>query len=247
MKHFVAYARLFFFLSTMAIGILFCMISAVFGGNFIRRNIKIRKAWIRFVAPLMGIRMKQTGFIPDGPCLFISNHRSFLDPVVALYYVSAWPLAKAEISRYPLIGYGTRLTGILFVNRGSMDSRRGAKHAIAQVLSRGEGVLVYAEGTTNTDAKTIELKGGSFKVAMDLGVPIIPIAIEYEDTGDHWGGSSLLTHYIKQVGKRKTACAIAFGPTIHGVDYRDSVQKTKLWMDSQLLEFRQEFDAKLDR
>ena len=117
MKYLIAYTRLAFFMSTMAVGIMFCMINALFGGNYIARNMKIRRAWIRFVVPFMGIRIKQKGSVPNGAFLFISNHRSFLDPVIALYYTSTWPLAKAEINRYPLIGYGTRLTGILFVDR----------------------------------------------------------------------------------------------------------------------------------
>lgn len=221
------------------------MINALFGGNYIARNMKIRRAWIRFVVPFMGIRIKQKGSVPNGAFLFISNHRSFLDPVIALYYTSTWPLAKAEINRYPLIGYGTRLTGILFVDRDNAHSRIGARDAIAGVLARGEGVLVYAEGTTNTGATTMPLKGGSFKVAMNHKVPIVPIAIEYEDIADHWGGTSLLAHYIKQMGKWRTACGISFGPPIDSEDHRKALKITQNWIDKQLLVFRKEFDEGL--
>lgn len=242
MKFLLAYTRLFFFLSTMAVGIMFCMINALFGGDYVTRNMKIRQAWIRFVAPWMGIRISKKGVVPKGACLFISNHRSFLDPVIALYYASAWPLAKAEINRYPLIGYGTRLTGILFVDRNSARSRSGARDAIARVLARGEAVLVYAEGTTNTGDKTMPFKGGSLKVAMNYNIPIVPVAIEYRDTGDHWGGTSLLAHYVKQMGKWRTSCGISFGPPMDSSDHNEALKTAQEWVNNQLLEFRREFD-----
>ncbi len=230
-------------MATMAVGIGFCLVNAAIGGDYIQRNMGIRRAWIRFVSPFMGIRIEKRGAVPEGACLIIGNHRSFLDPMVALYYVCAWPLAKAEVSNYPLIGFGTRITGILFVQREDSNSRKGARLEIAQIFKRNESVLVYPEGTTNTGPTSMPFRLGSFQVASQYEVPVVPVAIEYADPRDHWGGTSLLKHYIRQVGRLRTRCTISFGPPIHSFDHLEVAEQAQQWIDDQLISFRAQYNS----
>ena len=237
-----AFFRFFFFFLSMSIGILLCMISSLFGGDVLGRNMTIRKYWIRLAIWILGLEIDVEGKILDGVYLYTSNHRSFSDPVVALYFIKAFPLAKAEVSGYPLVGFGARLTGILFVQRNSMKSRANARNAIQQTLVRGQNVLIYPEGTTTIEARSQPFKVGSFEIAAALQTPVIPVAIEYRDPGDHWKDTSIWSHYRRQFGKRKCHCKISFGSPITNSDPIQLKQITRSWIDDRLILFREEFN-----
>ncbi|MFQ5446551.1 MAG: lysophospholipid acyltransferase family protein [Saprospiraceae bacterium] len=90
-----------------------------FRGFDIEWALRIRQGWVRKVLRVLGVEVEMTGQPPEGPVVFIGNHRSYLDPVVALRDVMALPVAKAEVASWPLIGYGAKISGILYVKRES--------------------------------------------------------------------------------------------------------------------------------
>ncbi len=238
-----AWARLSLFVGSLSGGILLCVISSLFGGNRLRRNMKIRRGWVVLISRLIGLRMTVTGEAPGGaPYLYVSNHRSFMDPVVALHYLWALPLAKAEVSGYPLIGYGARITGVLFVKRESLRSRLSARQAIHRTLDEGHNVLIYPEGTTNDQSNSMAFKPGSFEVAASMGVSVIPMAMEYLDPNDHWKDRSLLGQYLYQFGKRRSHCHISFGPAVQSDDAVLLRTQAQTWIDNQLQRARQAYD-----
>ena len=218
------------------------MLSSIAGGKALRRNMAIRKRWVKVASVILGLRAEIDGNISSGVYLFASNHRSFADPVVALQFIYALPLAKAEVGKYPLIGYGAKITGILFVQRESLKSRMSAREAIHESLRSELSVLIYPEGTTTDQQTAHPFKGGSFEVAAELGIPVIPVAIEYEDPGDHWSNTSLLSHYLRQFGKYRSRCKIGFGEPIYAGDAKQLRLDTQKWIDEKMQIYRLHFD-----
>lgn len=204
----------------------------------------IRKQWVRLGAWILGLKFTRFGQVPEGVFLFVSNHRSFSDPVVALNYIYALPLAKAEVSKYPLIGFGAKITGVLFVQRENVKSRASAKRAINETLASEQSVLIYPEGTTTNGSTSDTFKVGSFEVAVDLGIPVVPIAIEYQDPLDHWANTGIFEHFVRQFGKGSSRCFVGFGPVLRGSDSRELMASTQGWIDEQLVQYRSEFAAK---
>lgn len=227
---------------TMSLGITLILLASLVAGKNLQRSMRIRRAWIKFITPVMGLEIINHSLPPEGVFLFISNHRSFIDPVVILHDIFALPLAKAEVSSYPLIGFGARMTGVLYVVRESMDSRMDARQAIANTLLQGSSVLIYPEGTTEITAKSGLFKKGSFEIAALINMPVVPVAMEYADPADHWKEKSLLRQYVYQFGKAKSICRIEFGDPIYSEDPEELVQMTQKWIDDHLLAFREEFD-----
>ncbi len=222
------------------------MISALFGGKYLRRNMKIRLLWIRIVSWWLGLKIQKSGEVTPGIYLFVSNHRSFIDPVVALHFIQALPLAKAEVNGYPLIGFGARMTGVLFVQREDVDSRRGARLSIRNTWKRGYSVLIYPEGTTFNTPLPGPFRKGSFEVAAEAGIPVIPIAIEFEDVQDHWKDRSLLSQYLYQFGKSSCRCKVAFGDPITEPKADVLHNLTKRWIDQKVSSFRKDWDGRQD-
>ncbi len=171
------------------------------------------------------------------PAIYISNHRCFSDPILALRFFHFLPIGKSEIAQYPLIGIAAKETGILFVNRQRRDSRHEVKLAMSENLKNGYNIFLCPEGTTNVGQLTKEFKKGAFEVAVENAVPMIPLAMVYhEPSQDFWiPGDSLIQHFIRQFGKWETRVDIYF-PTEPFTD-SDPIRlmnATKEWIDDKL-------------
>lgn len=144
---------------------------------------------------ILGIQVHfQTGAQPS-VCLYISNHRSLLDPLIELGYIDTHILSKADVEKYPLMGPGARATGVIFVERHDPDSRKAALSTIEKTLLRGASVLIYPEGTTHNEKLTSEFKRGTFDVAFNKQIPVVPVMIEYPDPEYYWTDGSLLDYF----------------------------------------------------
>ena len=73
----------------------------------------------------------------EGGGLLVSNHRSYLDPVVLLRDILAVAVAKKEVQDWPIIGYGARISGAIFVDRSNKESRRETREAIGEAIRDG--------------------------------------------------------------------------------------------------------------
>ena len=125
-------------------------------------------------------RMSRIGreHIPaSGPVIFVSNHRSFLDPFVIgtiarrpLYYV-----AKREIFRYRPVAWFLSSLGAFPVNRGAGDADMLA--TAKAILERGDCVLMFPEGTRIRPGSLGRPKRGVGRLALETGAPVVPVAV----------------------------------------------------------------------
>lgn len=200
----------------------------------IRRRQRIAAALVRFLK----VRVEQTGIARDGNYLYICNHQSYIDPVVKARVVAFLPVAKAEVSKWPLFGFGVKVTGILFVTRENKESRADTRAAIRKALSEGKPVLIYPEGTTSDQPRMLPLRPGAFQTAAELGVGVIPVAISYPDKSDAWvGNESFIAHFIRVFGKKELPVRLHFGEPLLERDATVLMEKTGAVIDGKLAEW----------
>lgn len=183
-----------------------------------KARFRVRGRFARFSLFLLGCRLKLEGepIKLQVPALIVCNHRSLLDPVICAAYVYGYYLSKAEVRDYPLIGLGSSLTGVIFVQREDKQSRNGTRKAIADTLREGKNVVLFPEGTTNAENTTKEFYKGSFEVAAEVGVPVIPTIVEYKDRDDYWVKGSLLGKSVYQFSKWRNHLHLWIGEPITG-------------------------------
>ena len=121
-----------------------------------------------------------------------------MDPVIALAVLKGMPVAKAEIAKYPLIGFAAKRTGIIWVERENIRSRSAAKNAVEQALNEGRSVLLYPEGTISySPTKLRPFKKGSFYAALNANIPVLYCAIFYKTEHAYWKEeNSLLKQFL---------------------------------------------------
>ena len=112
------------------------------------------------------------------PHLFVANHKSLAD--VFLLCLLPWEmkyLSKESIFKIPLLGWQMRVSRDIPIERGNKDSARAALVAMRDRLTRGSSVIVFPEGTRSADGSIAPFRDGAFRLAVELGVDIVPLAV----------------------------------------------------------------------
>jgi putative phosphoserine phosphatase/1-acylglycerol-3-phosphate O-acyltransferase len=117
------------------------------------------------------------------PAVFVYNHRNNFDPYVAIRLVRrGWgSVAKREIAG-PFTGVMGWLTpNVAFLDRRDAEKAVEGLRPVTELLGRGVSVLVAPEGTRSVTGQLGRFKKGAFRMAMEAGVPIVPIVIRNAD------------------------------------------------------------------
>ena len=131
---------------------------------------------------LSGVRTRIVGaehLDPKQPYIFMSNHVSNIDPpiIVPLLGRRMSILAKKELFDIPVLGTALKLANLVPVDRRNRDAAIDSVHRAVEVLKSGLSILVYPEGTRTQDGKLRQFKKGPFHMAMESGVPVVPLTI----------------------------------------------------------------------
>jgi 1-acyl-sn-glycerol-3-phosphate acyltransferase len=240
MKKIRAIWRLCYFAAYTLLRVSQIVLLSVLKGENIRRSMRIRQKWARHLLPAIGVDIQANGTPPDFPCILMGNHRSYLDPAVILHDAFAYPVSKAEVSGWPIVGYGAKVSGVLFLQRESAVSRKFTLDAIAEKLKEGFPVILFPEGTTHSDPQTIAFKPGGFRLAAANHIPVVPVAIDYASTKDYWvGNDTFLPHFIRRFGEKSMKVRVSYGEAIWNDDPVSLLNEAQSWINAELLEIRQ--------
>jgi 1-acyl-sn-glycerol-3-phosphate acyltransferase len=140
----------------------------------------------RRIGPVMATlnplwRFRYSGTMPENPrrpYVVVSNHESFADILLIshLPWEMKW-LSKAELFRIPVMGWMMWLAGDIPVKRGFGPSAVEAMERCRQVLRRRVSVMIFPEGTRSKTSELLPFKDGAFRLAIEAGVPILPLAV----------------------------------------------------------------------
>ncbi|MEY2342998.1 lysophospholipid acyltransferase family protein [Acidithiobacillus sp. IBUN Pt1247-S3] len=135
----------------------------------------------------IGVRYCMQGLenVPHGPCVILSNHQSSLETLLLWCYLPHLSFVlKAELLRFPIIGWYLPLSAPIAINRGA------GRQALKQVLEEGEKrlragvpVLIFPEGTRQACGELGTFHQTGVALAQRAGVPVVPLAV---NTGCFW-------------------------------------------------------------
>jgi 1-acyl-sn-glycerol-3-phosphate acyltransferase len=137
---------------------------------------------MRAGSKLGGIRVNVQGRenIPSEPCIFMANHVSNLDPPI-MYPEFPFRTAfflKRSLMKIPVLGTGMRMANFVPVDRdGRLESARESVKAGIRALSAGVSICTFPEGTRSRTGRLLPFKKGPFYLAMESGVPVVPVSI----------------------------------------------------------------------
>ncbi len=235
----------FFFVLTgllITFYILFIIIRGMLGFD-LKGAIAHRQNLGWLITKLNGVEREVTGTVPEGTFLYISNHRTYFDPVLECPEAAFIPVVMNEVASWPIMGHGIKLTGVVYVDRENKSSRAATRDAIAESIEKGYSVIVYAEGGTNDQPTTKLFREGSFKIAAEKGIPILPMAVDYKDRSFYWTSKYSFVGHVIATFSKKMQTKVSFGKPITGTDSKALLEQTQSWIDGELIRFREEWDA----
>lgn len=179
--------------------------------------------------------METVGSAPEYPCLMVSNHRSYLDPILMLCDIYGYPVAKAELANWPLIGKGAKMAGILYLRRESAGSRSGTLRQMLEKIEAGFSIIIFPEGTTSGLPGTLPFKKGGFKLAAQANIPVVPVALVFKDKQDFWiGKESFIGHAKRRFAEKEIEVRVHYGPKILNTDPEELLSASQSWINEVL-------------
>jgi 1-acyl-sn-glycerol-3-phosphate acyltransferase len=162
---------------------------------------------------------------PRHPYVVVSNHESFVDILLIshLPWEMKW-LSKVEMLKIPLVGWEMQLAGDVPVERGASRSALKAMVRCREVLRRRVSVIIFPEGTRSATGEMLPFKDGAFRLAIDAGVPILPLVV--------WGTRTALRKHDWRVSRARAEVRVldpveTTGMTTKDVDrLREQVRET---------------------
>ncbi len=114
----------------------------------------------------------------DVPTSSSANHQSIYD-IPILFWALPYQLriiAKESLGRFPFLGWHLRRTGHMLVDRRRPDRTKIFGWA-SRLTGNGLSLIVFPEGTRSRDGRVARFKGGSFYLALEAGLPVVPLSV----------------------------------------------------------------------
>jgi 1-acyl-sn-glycerol-3-phosphate acyltransferase len=143
---------------------------------------KVGRTWAKCILALSNIRVTVKGLSnlkPGRSYIYMPNHMSNFDiPVLQAYLpVQFRWLAKAELYKIPIFGYAMKRAGYISIDRSDRKSAIESLNKATKIIRNGVSAVIFPEGTRSHTHNIQPFKKGGFFLAVDSGVPIIPIII----------------------------------------------------------------------
>lgn len=184
-------------------------------------------AWARASNRILGIRVRTDGEPPDGPCLLVANHLSYLDIALLQSRHDCTFVSMADVKDWPVMGRMAREVGTLFVDRERRADAFRAAADIEQALRAGRTVVLFPEGRAGDGVDVRPFRSALLEPAVRLGVPVAWAALAYSTPPDQpraaevvcWADDmSFGAHLLRLMRLTRIDARIAYGdaPIVDG-------------------------------
>lgn len=197
----------------------------------------VMRTWGKSIMFFLGIKIDRNERPESNNFILMPNHRSYIDIFIVAGLTPAAMVGKAELKKWPFGKLGAKVTNSILVDRSEIKSMLKTLHKIKESVNQNIPVTLFPEGTTYKGPLTKPFKNGSFKIAADAEIPVIPMAICYEDKNYAWvGNDTFLGHFFRQMGKPTSKVYIRYGSPVKNTDYKILQAEIKSQIDQMLEE-----------
>jgi len=144
---------------------------------------RVVRTWFRGFLWICRVQVSITGTATQAPALFVANHMGWLDILVLGACLPVSFVAKAEVKRWPVVGWLCASADTLFVERGNLHSTAQISRSILRTLQRGRSVLLFPEGTSTDGSVVKPFRRRLFRPALEAACPTQAVTLLYPKAG----------------------------------------------------------------
>lgn len=168
-------------LITLVVAVPYILVASVAPeSRFIRR---LERFWVWFILRASNVKLSAEGLEraePGTSYIVMANHRSMYD-IPALHYLLGdrdlrW-IGKQEVLRVPFFGWAYGMSRHVAIDRANRGLAIAALRRAAEASAEGVSFVIMPEGTRSVDGRLLPFKKGGFHLALDTGLPILPVGI----------------------------------------------------------------------
>jgi 1-acyl-sn-glycerol-3-phosphate acyltransferase len=188
--------------------------------------------WVRINLAVYGVRVRAhrlAALDPSAPYVFMSNHRSQFDILAVVEALSDFQLrwvAKVELTRVPVFGWALKHTGHIIIDRSNRQQSVATLRAARSKMDDGVSVVIFPEGTRSADQALLPFKKGGFMLALETGIPIVPIAVR--------GSREILPRGSWQPASGEIEVVVGAPIPVAGADRDELVDRVRAFILEQL-------------
>ena len=178
----------------------------------------IVQQWSRGLAGIIGMKHVVVGTPPEPPFCLVANHLSYIDVIVLHACTKGVLISRADVAKWPGIGFLARIAGTLFINRRRIRQIVDINDQIREVLDRGDGILFFPEGTSTSGDDVSRFRSPLLNYPAALSYPVHFAAIDYKsDTFDvrthvcWWADMTFVDHLYTLLTKPGFQARVRFG------------------------------------
>ncbi len=178
------------------------------------------RVWSKGLGRIVGMRLTIVGSPPTAPFFLASNHLSYVDIFLLHGCLDGVFIAKREMRRWPVLGPLAHLMGTIWVNRESRRDAIRVLDAIDEAIARGDGVILFPEGTTSSGEGLLPMKPALFDWAAREAYPVHHATITYRTLPGRmparlavcwWGDAAFGAHAVRLCRQRGFEAVVEFG------------------------------------
>ena len=169
-----------FILITLVMGSLSMILASLFNARIGMKYGGSVWAWLSCIVVPVFVKIRnKENIIPGQSYVVVSNHQSQFDILVVAGWLNIdlrW-VAKASLKKTPMFGPTSVKMDHIFIDRSNTEAALQSINQAKKNIVNGTSVMFFPEGTRSEDGSLQEFKNGAFKMALDLGIPVLPITI----------------------------------------------------------------------
>lgn len=172
------------------------------------------------MAKIFNMRITVRGRPPQAPFLLVTNHLSYMDIILLASQLGCTFISRHDVKSWPVIGHLTTLMGTIYINREVRKDVVRVGNLIAAALARGEGIALFAEGTSGSGVQVNPLKPSLLEFAVQSRQPVHYASLGYRtDAGEMpahlavcwWADMAFSTHVFNLLKVARFYAEIVFG------------------------------------
>jgi 1-acyl-sn-glycerol-3-phosphate acyltransferase len=137
------------------------------------------RAWSWLILGTTGVTVAVRGEAPpaERSAVFASNHQSIYDIPILFWTVphQLRIISKASLATFPFLGWHLQRAGHLLIDRDNPGA--GVLKKMQRMVSQQASLIIFPEGTRSRDGRVGRFKGGVFLLAIDSGLPVVPVSV----------------------------------------------------------------------